>query len=742
MATLQNLRNKGPLLVIFVGIALLAFVVGDALKLFDSNSIDTSVGKVGEEEVTNQEYSELYTLVENYYKLSGVEVSGTDVRNETWGILTQEKQFFGLAEELGLDVTAEEINYVLTNKPELHQLIIPNAQNCPFVANGAFNMNLLTQILNAYEEEKSAGQHTEQTIAFYDYWKYLERQIKLRLTLHKLAMVYSTTTIANPAVTQKNFELGNDTITAEVAYFPFVTDAAAPSEEEIAAYYNDNKRFRTDWQNFQETRDIKYVTYKVTPSAEDSENTRLAMQQCADTLKSGYDNYDRVVRITRSERVGVNNALATPGEFYAGFNQQGQPVPLNSLVTRRIELAGEGEIIEPFKVVEFENGSNKEYFYVIKNLKKQYIPKEFTLNYAVITHESEETLNSNVDSLVTELNKGGNFAELTKDYETKFDSVKFETERMFDYIINASNETAAQANFSSVLMNDTIQSKILMNNSKDYQVVNIAPNARIVYRMLEKNDSVLAYNPLIMRREVKFSDKTYNKEYDEFCKFVADCKSIAELEAKAKENPKYSVRPFAGVNTLTTNIGAVKESAELIKWIFNENTALGSVSEIHRCGENDQFMIVALENINHKGYKTLAQKEMNGMTLYDAIKNEIMDEKAAEKTISNVKSMDKSKVMANAVTVDQLNFNMPAYVFGNSEPLVSAVAAKLEAGETSEPFKGNNGVYVVKVLSKKSTNGTLDMKIESAKANQFADPNSIFNTLFKNNPAESNFHKH
>ena len=60
MATLQNLRNKGPLLVIFVGIALFAFIAGDAVKLFDSHSVDTSVGTVGEMELDAMDYQEIY----------------------------------------------------------------------------------------------------------------------------------------------------------------------------------------------------------------------------------------------------------------------------------------------------------------------------------------------------------------------------------------------------------------------------------------------------------------------------------------------------------------------------------------------------------------------------------------------------------------------------------------------------------------------------------------------------------
>ena len=43
MATLQNIRSKGPLLVIVIGLALFAFIAGDAWKvclLYTSDAAD------------------------------------------------------------------------------------------------------------------------------------------------------------------------------------------------------------------------------------------------------------------------------------------------------------------------------------------------------------------------------------------------------------------------------------------------------------------------------------------------------------------------------------------------------------------------------------------------------------------------------------------------------------------------------------------------------------------------------
>ena len=61
----------GPLLVIFVGLALFAFIAGDAVKLFDSHSIDTSVGTVGDNEIDAIEYQEVYNELDCFCKAMG-----------------------------------------------------------------------------------------------------------------------------------------------------------------------------------------------------------------------------------------------------------------------------------------------------------------------------------------------------------------------------------------------------------------------------------------------------------------------------------------------------------------------------------------------------------------------------------------------------------------------------------------------------------------------------------------------
>ena len=58
MATLQNIRSKGPLLVIVIGLALFAFIAGDAWKVMQPHQAH-DVGEVNGDALSAQGVSEL-----------------------------------------------------------------------------------------------------------------------------------------------------------------------------------------------------------------------------------------------------------------------------------------------------------------------------------------------------------------------------------------------------------------------------------------------------------------------------------------------------------------------------------------------------------------------------------------------------------------------------------------------------------------------------------------------------------
>ena len=81
------------------------------------------------------------------------------------------------------------------------------------------------------------------------------------------------------------------------------------------------------------------------------------------------------------------------------------------------------------------------------------------------------------------------------------------------------------------------------------------------------------------------------------------------------------------------------------------------------------------------------------------------------KSIEDLKANENVKFS----TTDQVEYKKATSVqsINADELVISAAVANMQAGEVSAPIKGNNAVYVVKVLSKESKNAQFDAAAEA-----------------------------
>ena len=118
MATLQKIRSKGPLLVIVIGLALFAFIAGDAWKAIQPHQGRQDVGEINGETLSAQEYQELLDEYTEVLKLSqGVNALNDDqltyAKDQVWQSYVNNKLIETEAEKLGLSVSDAEIQAVI-----------------------------------------------------------------------------------------------------------------------------------------------------------------------------------------------------------------------------------------------------------------------------------------------------------------------------------------------------------------------------------------------------------------------------------------------------------------------------------------------------------------------------------------------------------------------------------------------------------------------------------------------------
>ena len=726
----------GPLLVIFVGLALFAFIAGDAVKLFDSHSIDTSVGIVGDSEIEALEYQQVYNELDCFCKISGYEIPEEGRQVMVWEVLSNSTLYNNYAKELGITITPEEVNLVLTNGKSDFVRTTVQPQSA-FRAGSNFNMQFLAELIQVYEEQKLNDMVDQNVEVLYQAWKYIEREVVLEMLRKKVSTLAADATIANPAVAQKNFDLNNNTYTLNVALYPYNRmdiDNIEVTEKEIADCYEKNKDTNPYLSNEQETRDIKYIVKQVVPSEKDLANLKADMTKYADSLRNGYNKYQKLARISRS-MVPYNNFLLTKEQ-------------LDPTVAVAVDTLEVNEVLGPIdQTITVSRNEFINTYDVYMNIEKATIPESFMVRAITVSEIAADgttvDVNAAVDSLLNLLNNGADFKAVASNYRATFDSLTINT--------NNANEVFG-------LVDDIETQKDIYNATVgEFQTTDINVqgfNGKMLFQVIEKNGSAEAYNTFVIRREKVFSSETYNQEYDKFCKFVGSCQTLAELEEKAAndETHSYWVLPQQAVTTGSAIIANISKTGDFIDWIFNEDTKPGQISSIKKCGNDDTFMAVALENINAKGYKPLTSEVTPGRTVSDFAKRIAQSDKAKEQAMAEMKDKSyndlKSNSKVSTYTIDKVEFKKATNVSSTmqDEVAIAAVASKLNAGETSAPFEGANGVYVIEVVSKDAKNETFNATAEKQQIEAIYNKNytsaAIENTLGKIYPKENRVYVH
>lgn len=151
MATLQTIRSKGPLLVVVIGLALFAFIAGDAWKVLQPHQGKQDVGEVNGKTLTAQEYQKMVDEYTEVIKLTqGVSALNDDqltqVKDQVWQSYVNNQLIAAEAAKLGLTVSKAEVQAIIEEgtNPLLMQTPFRNPQT------GAFDKDMLKKFLVDY----------------------------------------------------------------------------------------------------------------------------------------------------------------------------------------------------------------------------------------------------------------------------------------------------------------------------------------------------------------------------------------------------------------------------------------------------------------------------------------------------------------------------------------------------------------------------------------------------------------
>ena len=700
MATLQKIRSKGPLLVIVIGLALFAFIAGDAWKVLQPHQGKQDVGEVNGEVLSAQDYQKMVDELSEVIKLTNglnslTEDQLNNVKDQVWQSYVNNKLIAEQAEKLGLKVTDAEIQSIIDQgtHPLLMQTPFRNPQT------GMFDKDMLKKFLVDYAN-LNASQMPAQYVEYYQkmgaFWQFVEKTLAQSTLAEKYQNLVAKSLISNPVAAEDAFNSRteqSDLLLAGVPYSSINDSTVQVSDSEIKDLYNEKKE---QFKQLVETRDIRYIDVKVVPSDADRKAVEKEVTEYSNQLASTTADFGTFVRSTGSS-VNYSDVPVSKSVFPAD-------------VASRLDSTNVNEVYGPYY------NQTDDSFNAFKLLAKVSSPDSIQFRQIQVYADTEEKTKTLADSIYNALKGGADFAAVAKIYGQTGEATWVNAQSWEGSELDADN-----SKFINTLLNQPVNELANLNMGQ----------ANLILQVMNKKSMQTKYKVAVVKREVEFSKETYNAAYNKFSQFVAQNTTIDSMEKNAEESG-YTLMPRTDLSSAEHYVGGVRSTREALKWIFAAKP--GEVSPLYECGENDHLMVVALDKIHEAGYR-----DINSVA--EMLRAEIRRDKKAEKIMEEMKkynSIAQVKGMKDAVSdsVKHVTFSAPAYisVTRSSEPVIGAVAAKTAANKVSAPIKGNGGVYMIQVYAKEKGSEKFDAKQEETTLTNMAvriAGNQLINDLYQ-----------
>ena len=669
MAALGKIRSKGGILVAAIGLALFAFLAEEAFRSCNGIKSETrqQIGEILGEKISVQDYQKLIDEYQSAIKFTMQRDNLTEdelnqVKDQVWQQLVNNRVLEADAKKVGLTVTEQELSNVLNDgtNPMLAQTPFVNQQT------GRFDINALQQFLDGYNKAKASNSpQLEQMQTIYDYWLFVEKNLRTQLLGQKYQALLASCVLSNKAEAKMAFKDNNEESDIQLASLAYSTIKDADvkvTDEDLKAKYEELKpAFR---QNT-ETRDIKFVDYQIKASASDRNAIVKDMNALQKQLATATDPS---MVISKSGSMIPYLGLPVSSKAYQQY-----PDIASKIDSLAVGTTGVTENKQ-------DNTLN-----IIRVMSKAQLPDSVQFRQIQVAANTPEEAHAKADSIQKALAGGADFVAIAKRYGQTGEKVWF-TGQQYEAAPSMSEDNRT---YIEALLNGEVNA-----------IQNVAlTQGNIILQVVDKKAMKTKTTAAIIKKLVDFSKATRSDAYNKFSEFVAKSATAADLEKNASKYG-YHVQSLNDVSTSEHYVAGVHGTRDALKWLFDAKQ--GDVSPLYECGDNDHLMVIVLSAIHPKGYRSWDDPQVK-----EILKREVIKDKKAEKLMAKLKGVNSIAAAqakgAKVSTVSQITFAAPAFVqaTGSAEPALSGAVAATAAGKFSKnPVKGNAGVYVFQVVKK------------------------------------------
>jgi peptidyl-prolyl cis-trans isomerase D len=681
MALIGKIREKSTLLVIIIGIALFAFIMGDWEKITGGSEDEFGYGTVYGEKLDYKEYDEASLKFQEQDKKQFADQQREYTQKDqdasadkAWNYVVETTIFEKEYEALGIDVSEGEFDSYLygrdgfTVMPELQQGFTDSLT-------GMFNAKLLEKRIGEMESSDDVNVQKQ----WEDSKKYYTDKRKQEKYFALLGQgIYVTKLEAEEEyLAQKEIK----SISYVVRRYSEISDDDIKiSDADLKKYYEEHKNDKK-YENKTASREVKYFDVVINPSKQDSMKFGKVMNE----LKNGFiaSTNDSLYVLKNSDMKFYSSskiATAVPEDNEKAQKLQSFPKYLDTV----FKTASIGQIVGPY---ESKGGVviSKVIGFTPTRLKSRHI--------LIATNQSKDKKliaqkQKIADSLVKLITKD-NFAE----YVTKFseDKGSIPTGGLIDNFIEADMvpEFASFCATKPIGFIGTVKSdygihiiEVLERDATTFPLLaSVQKTFKASQETIDRKDSEV-YS-LLYELESKMSKKT-------------ELKAKVELFDTIAIKAGYMVRPLSILEDSPKLYGFTTTLAEdkILKLAFSDEALAGDLSSAP-IKDKDRYIIAMVSSIREKGAPSFEDAEV-------LMKRDMIEERKAQRFTNQLlkdKSLTAMAKRANTqVLKAEVTFANPQITgAGYEAEVIGSLFSGLKAGQKTLPLKGKIGVYVVRI---------------------------------------------
>ncbi len=660
MAALEKIRQKGPLLAIIIGFALFAFIFTGFFKNINTlfGDSQTAIAVINGEEASIDEFRDKFNKVKNVYEYLGNTVDNKlqeQIENQVWEQILQEKLLSEVYDDLGIDVSEDEMVAMVTGTnmdvdPTIKQ-IFTNRQTGVFDAEGAANF------FRTQDQDRAKQQFAS----------YLETEMDLNRKFAKYNALIKqglniTTPEAEALYAERTHMVDFDYLVKKYTSVP--DSSFSVSEKELKKYYNEHK----SQYKQKESRDIAYVTFDIVPNEKDKADALNSIKDYLDDFKSIEADSANENIITY---VNANSDVPFDRTYHS----------LNEMASLGLDstffFAEAGTVKGPYEF----NGT-----YVISRITdRKSLPDTVQARHILIQPDGQvikdiARAQEIADSLVNLLKGGADFAKLATD--------------------NSADQGSAQkggdlGKFTQGRMVPEFDKACFFGKTNDIVTAETQFGVHIIeitYQSPKKEKVQIAS----LVKEIGNVDAT-DKLYQETQIFAGENNTLEKFE-KAIAEKGLTKKIATDITPQTKVIAGFADASPIINWVFKKETKKGDVSQ-KDIKIGNQYVVVALTEVKEEGIAPFEQKK-------DEIKPIVIKEKKGKKfaeqlTVAGDKPYSEIAASVGGETSTAKNRSFTSSRIGGAgdEQAVVATAVSLDKGAKSKPVIGESGVFLLTVTS-------------------------------------------